>query len=185
VQVPLTNASFETPSGGTSNWSLVPGWDSSGWNWIEHVSAYDGSQAGFSGSGATSYISQTTTETIEAGRTYTLTFYSNSEVSSGNVARVRMVYGSTVIVSQDYGVTTSWAQKTLSFNLDDHPSAIGQTLAIEFKRVNGEICFDYVSLEYTLPPIPTPDIDGDGDVNGIDLGIFVDNWLRDYNLLGY
>ena len=50
-------------------------------------------------------------------------------------------------IGPDYGVTQSWAQKTLSFNSNDYPSAIGQTLAIEFKRVTGEIRFDYVSLE--------------------------------------
>jgi len=163
VPIPLTNASFETPTGTTTNWNNIPGWDSTSDNWIEPVSAYDGSQAAFSGELAGAYISQTTTETIEAGRTYTLTFYSNSELSSGDAVRARMVYGSTVIVSQDYGVTQSWAQKTLSFNSDDYPSSIGQTLAIELRRASGtEVRIDYVSLEYTGgtpdtdPPTPNP-----------------------------
>jgi len=60
---------------------------------------------------------------------------------------------------------TIWTPITVTFNADDYPSSIGQTLGISLRNVGdaaSDAAFDYVSLEYTPggPPDtdpPTPD----------------------------
>jgi hypothetical protein len=63
----------------------------------------------------------------------------------------------------------------VTFSADDYPAAIGQKLRISVRNVgsaSSDAAFDYVSLTYTTPPPPTPDIDNNGDVNFVDYSLF-------------
>lgn len=59
---------------------------------------------------------------------------------------------------------TIWTPITVTFNADDYPAAIGQTLGISLRNTGSgsNAAFDYVSLEYTPgtpdedPPTPNP-----------------------------
>ncbi len=188
----LLNSGFESPGGGTQilGWSGVDDWQSdspANNSGIDlGVEGADGEWSAFLDSDDPA-IWNTTDQAIVAGSSYQATLALRRRINHrSTLAEVTLYYDDngvrTEIVTEIFDLNPSanydanlfwfWSDRSLGFDADDYPDAIGKNLGIEIANIgssSGLLGLDEIRLERILPGIELEgDFDGDLDIDGAD-----------------
>jgi hypothetical protein len=192
ASIPVVNHSFETPNFAACGFGSTDfGWfNGSAWNpglgeecfWNGFPDGVtDGDQTGFVNSSA---MEQVVAATLQPSTTYTLMVDVGRRSDGFDMKKykIQLVAGETVIAEDNNELVPPLGGfETSVITADIGPShpELGEPLKIKLWLIEGpQANFDNVQLfEGEVGPVGTPgDLDGDGDVDGSDLGTLLSGW---------
>ena len=167
----ITNADFEIPAlaVGTENNADVPGWtefEPSGHPWEEDILSptpvQGGAQSGsnvlkfIAYNGATAYVEQTLTNSLQNGMRYTLSGWTCALTAAGNGAKFMLYAGTNLLGSANVATSAlnTWTNGTLVFDAGISSPYAGQALTVRIMQNgnNYQVLMDNITLDESPMP---------------------------------